>query len=110
MVHLYLTVEGDGEKSFILGKAMLTSMCGFAQPRLIVVHKENELRTAMTVAHEIGHILGLEHDFILGKRSRTCGGTGKKGPFVMNIGDTRQSFSECSNIDFKNYYHLVVAG
>ena len=83
-------------------------MCGFEKPRIIVVHREEEIRTAMTVAHELGHLLGLEHDFKLGgKRSKTCGS--EKGPFVMNYGDNHQSFSECSNIDFKTYYHTVVA-
>ena len=77
------------------------------RPRVIVHAQESEPRTAMTVAHELGHLLGMEHDFIPGRRNRTCGE--KTGETMMNYGSNRHTFSECSNIDFKDYFERVVA-
>jgi hypothetical protein len=106
--HLYLTAaEG---KSKILGLSKLNGMCmgGRSKPRSIIYFKSDELRTSMTVAHELGHLLGIEHDFVLGKRERRCGRGKESGEFVMNYGKNRQKFSECSNSDFNVYYNRVI--
>ena len=106
--HIYLSA-GSGP---IVGKSITDGMCSGSEkqkPRVIVRVTKDEVRTAMTLAHEIGHLLGMEHDFIPGKRDRKCGKGKKSGELLMNYGGNRTTFSECSNDDFKNYYERVVA-
>jgi len=69
--------------------------------------------TAKTFAHEIAHNLGIYHDFDKPRhRSKTCGPGIWQGGItnkIMNYGTPKQqSFSECSNLDFKYYYTTVV--
>merc|ERR1719470_61727 len=109
MAHLYLSA---GPKARIIGMGKLHGMCTNStkeKPRIIVHVLKDHIRTAMTVAHEIGHLLGMEHDFKLGRRGWTCGKGEKTGEFLMNYGSKRQKFSNCSNNDFREYYKRVVA-
>eukprot|EP00092_Neocalanus_flemingeri_P036822 GFUD01040083.1.p1 GENE.GFUD01040083.1~~GFUD01040083.1.p1 ORF type:complete len:570 (+),score=66.96 GFUD01040083.1:70-1779(+) len=106
VAHVYLTVG----KSRLLGLSQINGMCSAisGKPRTIIVYKESEVRTAMTVAHELGHLLGIEHDFIPGKREKKCGQGKRTGEYVMNYGDNRQKWSDCSNMDMKVYYNRVI--
>ena len=57
--HLYLT----GAKHPINGRSIIDGMCTGStkqKPRVIVRVQKSEDRMAMTVAHEIGHMLGME--------------------------------------------------
>ena len=84
-------------------------MCYFNddRPRVMVRYKDSDVRTAMTVAHEIGHVLGIHHDFRrTNEREYACGKN--EGKFVMAYGDGRIKWSDCSNYDFKVYYNKVI--
>jgi len=107
VANLYLTFD---DRPRLLGLARVNGMCStvLGKPRAIVVFKNSEIRTAMTVAHELGHLIGIEHDFILAKRNQKCGRGKLSGEFVMNYGSARQRWSQCSNTDFKVYYNRVV--
>ena len=69
---------------------------------------------AETFSHEVGHIIGIRHDFDSNKnkndiaRTKTCGPgkwhTGSNNQ-IMNYNQPRQpTWSVCSNEDFRAYY------
>ena len=74
---------------------------------------ENDEETAQNLAHSLGHIVGMHHDYegYLG-RKWTCGPSKYSGGpdnMIMNKGFPRHSkWSKCSNEDFKHYYHKMV--
>jgi len=110
--HIYLTTKEPGEtKRSALGLGKVESMCAanHGKPRVMVRYKENDLRTALTVAHELGHLLGMYHDFEKpSERLHKCGKGKFKGETVMNYGNNRTVWSECSQDDFKLYYNKVL--
>ena len=114
---VYLT---DDPTSKLLGAAYPYSICdknNTKLPRAIVRWNENIRKTATQMAHEIGHILGVSHDFekyprkaIISKRDFTCG-PGKDNSWpnnrIMNYNDPERRWSRCSNVDFEAFYNRV---
>jgi len=63
--------------------------------------RRNNWDTVLTFAHELGHNLGMYHDFDdrHGGVGGSCDGKG-----IMSYGDHPKAWSSCSNSDFAKYY------
>ena len=88
------------------------------QTTAIIGWQEDDIDLIQLVAHEIGHVLGMDHDFEANEddvtihRNVRCGAAkweGGEGNYIMNYGEpTLSEWSKCSNIDFANYYQEVL--
>ena len=55
--------------------------------------------TVLTFVHEVGHQLGMDHDFER-RDGRDCSGDGH-----MSYGRKKEEWSSCSKLDFKNWWN-----
>ena len=95
IAHVYLTVGGIVDERSVAG-----SVCHYSKQPITAVRWGGSVRrTAATMAHGLGHVLGMGHDS-LGEKE----GCGEKGGFVMNNGGSREKWSDCSNEDFRIFY------
>ena len=107
VAHVYITVP-DGK--FVKGVAIAGAMCHpkksrQGRPRAIITWQKDVARTASTMAHEVGHLLGMYHDWNTRKdRTKNKCGVSGDGVFILNYGNPRTVWSSCSNDDFKTYY------
>ena len=97
------------------GIATSSSICnhGGEQPFSMAKWHLNPSRTARIVAHEIGHNLGMFHDFensSASGRKRTCGPRRRNSGAhsdIMSYGGTTNKWSPCSNEDFRSFFSQV---
>jgi len=119
-IHMLLMDQKSGGTT---GIAWLTAVCGLNNRRATGITKwhSDAASTAKTFAHEIAHNLGVYHDFEkypkVPHRDEACGPSMWEGSSrskkneIMNYGSPKEeSFSKCSNQDFKHYYTTVVGG
>merc|ERR1719479_451002 len=123
-IHMLLTAHKNG--GFVIGIAWMNSVCDTDNSWATGITKwtRDVANTAETFVHEIGHNLGMFHDFekngkggkqwpFMPERTYTCGpGKSQGGPDndIMNYGNPgSQAWSKCSNVDFKKYYTIVYA-
>ena len=99
----------QGNERGALGIGRLASICSSKKnPVVIIKYFNNSLRLAITLAHEIGHVLGMHHDFKETKKRSRCAKDKRAGTTIMNYGEPREFWSTCSNKDFRNMFSLVV--
>ena len=108
VTHILFTTSD--EKFGSLGVGRLSSVCSSkVRPVALIKYTNNPLRLSITLAHEIGHVLGISHDFtdVPNKRKR-CINDKKAGRLIMNYGEPRIEWSQCSNQDFRRLYNSVI--
>lgn len=106
---LYVYLAKDPEFYGTIGLAWLGTLCkrntdpGYQAG--ISEKRENVLATAQVVSHEMGHNMGLYHDFDNrhGGSSSPCNGEG-----LMSYGSVPDKWSECSRSDFLAHYNTIV--
>ena len=66
--------------------------------------------TSLTVAHEVGHNLGMDHDFITQDKPRYYKGENCNKQGIMSYGDSRpKKWSKCSRNDFMAIYNHYIS-
>ena len=110
VAHVYFTAG----KMYFNGRATQESICDEVKHPIAVIRWLDSIsRTATTTAHEIGHVLGMWHDFNTGPDTRSKCHEKGKGIHLMNYnmkaenGKQRGQWSKCSNEDFIHYYERV---
>jgi len=100
----------DGTVGLAWGSSTCTSQKGYRVN--IAEYFQNDLTTGATVAHEIGHNLGMKHDFNNGNpkdhryssKGKACS---KVGGVMDYYGKTTDKWTDCSIEDFTAYYNKV---
>ncbi|XP_025916065.1 disintegrin and metalloproteinase domain-containing protein 21-like [Apteryx rowi] len=95
---------GHGTRTLHMGgKSNFASVCDRKRASAVVSSfaKQTYMHTAAQVAHELGHVIGMEHD----DKYCTCGNTSK---CIMNAHSmVNYQFSNCST---KHYFDFIASG
>ena len=65
--------------------------------------KHNQSPYFQVVAHEMGHNMGMTHDFTYPHKTKGCNG-------IMDYGESEDKWSECSKSDFIAQYEAKTLG
>jgi len=106
--HVYVTYQGSA--SGIVGMAWVGTTCSIYQFYRSNINEwfRTDTITAQIIAHEIGHNLGMFHDFTNSRGNRY-----ENGQLCTNVGgymdytQTPTKWSDCSVGDFTRYYNFV---
>ncbi|XP_075468372.1 disintegrin and metalloproteinase domain-containing protein 12 [Ascaphus truei] len=97
-------VSGVYFQGTTIGMAPIMSMCTADKSGGVVMdHSDNPLGAAVTLAHELGHNFGMNHDTL--ERGCNCRGSTDKGGCIMTPSTTYPFptvFSSCSKKDLDN--------
>eukprot|EP00092_Neocalanus_flemingeri_P002271 GFUD01002422.1.p1 GENE.GFUD01002422.1~~GFUD01002422.1.p1 ORF type:complete len:235 (+),score=31.67 GFUD01002422.1:90-794(+) len=113
VAHIAVTADVGKKLKNGVGQARQSSLCSPTDKPIVIVKwlKNEQQRTSTALAHEIGHLIGIYHDFrpVEGKRG-SCGEGKYSGTFIMNYGQNppREIWSDCSNQDFRSYFESVI--
>ena len=106
--HLFVYLCKDPQSWGVIGLAWVGTLCGpnsWKGYKASINEKRNSaVKTAEVVAHEMGHNLGMLHDFDdkHGGQSGACNGQG-----IMSYGSFPQQWSSCSKADYLARYNQV---
>ena len=109
---LHAMLIGQSLGGNTVGVAWASTACrepggfGGGGPFSLNLARGSDMSTGETLAHELAHNLGVEHDFESGRRGHTCGpGQWSPGGALMNYGrPLGKTWSECTREDFNNYF------
>jgi len=105
-LHVFLCK--DPEFYGVIGRAWLGQLCKnqLGYNAGVNEKRENVLATSEVVAHEMGHNMGMLHDFDEehGGENGPCDGNG-----IMSYGSTPNVWSTCSRSDFLALYNQIMA-
>ena len=104
---VFLTGTSDGGT---VGLGRQGTVCSYSNRVSISVLNGGVVGTSLTVAHEVGHNLGMDHDFISQNKPRYYKGESCDGQGIMSYGTDRpKKWSKCSRNYFLATYNEAIA-
>merc|ERR1719234_3123814 len=98
----FFTAQAERDGRFVTtGIAGIGTACDTRSGSQININwvQRKDFETVLTFVHELGHNIGMRHDFAHGAH---CDGKG-----IMSYGDHPKTWSTCSNKDFATWYQNV---